>query len=84
MIKIQQLLVYIVCIVSWASESSVPQYADEILLQHSLPFYSESQCYNSNKQISDIRQQKPDSFTWHSIPCVRVISFLLVLGILFQ
>ena len=52
MIKIQQLLLYIVCIVSWASESFVPQYADEILLQHSLPFHSESQCYNSNKQYT--------------------------------
>ena len=66
MIEIQLLLVYIVCIVSWASESFVPQYADEILLQHSLPFHSESQCYDSNKQISDIRQQKPDSATWNA------------------
>ena len=52
MSKIQQLLVFIVCIVSWASESFVPQYADEILLQHSLPFHSESQYYNSNKQYT--------------------------------
>ena len=50
MMNIKLLIVYILCIISWVSVSFVPQYADKILLQHSLPFHSESECYKINKE----------------------------------
>ena len=52
MMKIKLIIIYILCNVSWVSVSFVPQYADKILLQHSLPFHTESECYNINKQYT--------------------------------